>query len=110
MSKAYRDLAIVLVLIVACIAALIMMPKYSKPATVTRLSSIQYKVGEKVKVDPYASDQWANGTVQAVTSEDDYVVAYCGPYGWANHKQCETKALKRSQMAKVEKVGSDNEN
>lgn len=76
-------------------------PNEPVPAPVTHQSEIKYKIGEQVKVDPYDSGEWGNGKVTAITSEDEYVVDYCGNYGWANHRKCETKALKRSQMAKA---------
>ena len=71
------------------------------PASVTRDSAVRYEIGEKVLADPYGSDEYSEGVVRAIKTEDEYVVKYCGPYGWSNHYKCETKALRRSQLAKI---------
>lgn len=66
---------------------------------VTRASSIKYELGEKVKANPYGD--WLDGKVVGITSEDDYIVHYCGPFGWFNKWQCKDDTLLRSQIAKV---------
>lgn len=70
------------------------------PATVTRDSAITYQIGEEIKVKPYGND-WYDGKVVGVTSEDDYIVDFCGDIGWFDSYGCAREEVKRSEMAKI---------
>jgi len=70
------------------------------PQTVTKDSSIVYKVGEKVMANPYGS--WEPGKIIGVISEDEYIVNVCGPFGWNGNEECNDLQLRRSRLAKTE--------
>lgn len=100
MGKILAVICTILVLLIAFLA--IWSPETSNyPPTVNRTGQVKYKIGEKIKANPYGD--WFDGTVTAITSEDEYIVKYCGDIGWFNHHECEEKVLRRSQMAKVDK-------
>ncbi|MFC8008957.1 tudor domain-containing protein [Streptomyces cinereoruber] len=99
--------AIVLAASALLIAGYLFAPKTDTyPGAVTKESGITYRIGEKVMVRP-DSTEWYDGTIKAITSEDDYVVEYCGPFDWFNKWMCLTDQLRRSQLAKVEQGESE---
>jgi hypothetical protein len=96
------SIAVGLLVSLLFIAAAIFPPTPEPAGVVTKDSQVEYVVGEKVMANPYRDDEWYQGRIVGVTTEDEYLVEWCGNVGWFDKYECSTKTLRRTQLAKTE--------
>lgn len=89
--------------IVFCLVSLFIIaiqPEQKKSQEITYYSGVKYELGEKVKVQVYGSS-WYDGEITGISSDDQYIVKFCGSIGWFDKWDCGESEVKRSSLAKV---------